>query len=351
MAYERLWQFMPMQGPYVPPTPAQINGHAAWQLKTMLTGQVGGITQGLWTVYASCDSVTAGYDGPGTDRWGGNTFDTSKVVGTSSPFVAHSWIVLKRDFTVYSTTYTVYLTILATDYQNNGTAGIVSVFGALAAPTGGSPTTDPTQHQQFFSCNTNVSSQFGADTSNNRRSYGAMTSVGDFWFAETIQGEVNQGFLLQQPAGCKTNDQCPFFMSGVTLHNSTINQNPFMGPNLFSRASGAGGLGQMPGMYYNGSTGYPALIQPPPYAFLDVTDVSLFDFPAWVVVGNAATPTASHARGRLVDMGLCSGYNASGQAYSAYRPCNVGTTIRDITTAVKYVTLNQLIVPYNDLLS
>ena len=348
MAYERTWQFMGIQGPRVAASAADGASYGVWMLKVMLTGEVGGINAGLWTVHGSCDGSTAAMDA--VDRWG-STYAVGNVAYTTNPILAHGWIVLKRNFTVYSTTYTVYLTLIAAD-TIAGNYMRYTVIAALAAPTGGSTTVNPTQTQVIFQNYSNTGGQvvYQADFSNTRRWYGGINSIGDFWFAETIAGEVCVGWYFGQPIGCKTNDQAPFVMFGNYLHVANNGLYPFAGQCLYTRVANYTTPGIGPGMYYNSSVGYPALIQPPPYNLLDTSDVSLFDYPAWVVVGNATTPTASHARGRLPDVGLCTGYLLQSGTIASHRPCNVGTTIRDGGN-VAYVTLNQLIVPYNALLS
>jgi hypothetical protein len=72
-------------------TLANAQKNAIWLIKAMLTGQVGTVTQGLWTVVGSSDGTTAALDG--VDRWGA-TFNAAKLVNATGA-VAHSWIVLQ----------------------------------------------------------------------------------------------------------------------------------------------------------------------------------------------------------------------------------------------------------------
>jgi hypothetical protein len=213
----------------------------------------------------------------------------------------------------------------------------------VSAPTGGSATALPTMTNTLGNVgNVLAGAAYLNDTTNARRYYGGVTSLGDFWFAKTINGEIEHWAILMAPVGCKSNDSYPVFFKGGTYaaSNTTI---PFASGALYSTAS------YDAGKFYNGAAGYAILAPPYPFAQLDASDVSLFDFPAWVIVSNALIPTSLHARGRLPDIGLCSGLvTGSG---SGSRPCPIGTTIKDGLGNVKYVTLNQMIVPYNALLS
>jgi hypothetical protein len=87
-----------------------------------------------------------------------------------------------------------------------------------------------------------------------------------------------------------------------------------------------------------------------PFTLLDITDVSIFDFPAWIAVysSNTTAPTNTHARGRLPDVGVATNVK-SVSAGNQSRSTPVGTTIRDQLGNVAYVTMNALILPYNAL--
>jgi len=311
-----------------------------WELAQFLLGRTGTSTT-PWTLVGSSNGSAAGLDG--VDRWTA-TYTLANIPHSEAPTGAHGWMVLSKGFTVNSTTYTVRILLSSHGIQAGDTARI-TIVTCLGVPSGGSATADPTMPIQIGSSYmTGGAPNLSTDFTNGRRLYGNMSTDGSFWFAETITGEIAYCATLIQPVGTKANDICPFWNHGGNA-NHTGQNFPYSGNSLYIRGATAN-----VSTYYNGATGYSALEAPPNYVLLDASDVSLFDRPAFVVVGVDTTPSAIHARGRLPDMGLTCGFNSN--TPSATRPCNVGTTIRDpLTTNIMYVTLNQVIVPYNALLS
>jgi hypothetical protein len=345
MTYERVWYPMAVQGPRVATSAADSVAYHLWTLAQMLLGRIGTAPAGAkWSVYGSCDGTTAALDG--VDRWT-STYNASLIPYQSAEANGnpHGWMVLTRQQVVNSTTYNVYLLLAANGISNGSSTGFRMAKAGLGTPTPGSTQGNPGMSVFVFNNNgPNLgATDYSTDLTNPRRYYGNMTANGDFWFAETITGEIAAGGMLYQPVGVKTNDQCPFFGFHFNTFNTQASY-PFSGNSIFTRSAVA------PGTYYNGATGYPAIDQPPVFALTDAADVSLFDKPGFVTVGNSTTPTAIHSRGRLADTGVCAGVIAGGGA-AGQRPVNVGTTIRDGSSNVVYVTLNQLIVPYNALLS
>lgn len=357
MAYERSWQFLAPQGPRVAASVADAPAYFMWMLKSFLKGEVGGAVSGLWTCYGSCDGATAGLDA--NDRWG-SPYNIALIPVTDSASGTHAWIVLTRDIVVNGVTHSVRL-LLSGHGQGTLNSGHVWVGLTTGTPTGGTTTADPTMTNPMFQRTTyNTVTYYATNTTSGRKYYGALSTTGDFWFAETINGEISRGIYFANPVGCKLNDQYPFHtiysellnISGTSLRDFFT----FGGGTLYTRVA-ASGQGATPGLYYNGSTGYPALVRPAlgtdSVPFLDGSDVSLFDLPAYVVVGNntSTSSTAGHARGRLPDVGICGGADSNATSSATYRPCNIGTAIRDSSGNIEYVTMNQLILPYNALVS
>lgn len=339
MAYERTWQFMPVYGPWLPAANYHTGMQYLWILKNMLRGELGTAVSGLWNVYYSCDGTTAGTAGDGVDRWG-TTYtlpginDSANAPGGPKP-----WMVLTRSIGGV----TVYLTLKGSTAGGTLSLDAAPMDLSYIAPTGGNATTLPTVGTQLWITNLPSSPTYNSDVTSNRRNYGGVTTLGDFWFVQTVGGDIEHFVLLMAPVGCKVNDNFPIYATGGGYTAGNASGNVAGSRQLFAALSAPAGR------FYNGAIGYPFLVGGNPYAHLDSSDVSLYDFPTWVVVGNSTTPTALHARGRLPDIGISASIDVIGQASS--RPCALGTTIRDGGNNVVYVTLNQMIVPYNNLVS
>ena len=339
MAYERTWQFLPVQGPRVTTSAQDANAWWLWNIKAFLTGQIGGATQGLWTVAGSSDGTTFGMDG--VDRWTASY--NSSLIPFGVGVGVRGWCVLTRSVGGQQ----LWLTLANGSNAASGTCYWVSLSGAV--PAGGTTTVSPQSTIVLGGQSYGQLSilTYSADVTNTRRIAGGLTTTGDFWMVGTILGEVTDGVLFQKPFGTKVNDQWPFYLHAVPYYAGNSSY-PFAGTCLWSTNPGVGSSGAT--RYYNSSTGaVNALAQPPAYVLLDASDISLFDWPLWVYTGNSATPSAIHARGRLSDFGAASGATAG--VPSAIRPVNVGSPIRDVGGNVVYITLNQLIVPYNSLIS
>ena len=329
MAYERTWQFLPVQGPYANPAALYSVGYFNSILKQMLMGQVGTAVSGLWTLVGSSDGVTSGYDT--TDRWGSTAFAASDAI--------KPWVILSR----VMNGVTFYLTLV------NPTATLyyyMTTHLSGTRPSGGNTTTAPTQNNLIYTSTILPGpGGYAGDTTSARRIYGGMTTLGDFWIAQTVLGDVEQGVLVMAPVGCKTNDIYPVYMHATSCR-STSSMDPFCNFLLNGQPTNC--------RNYVGTSGwYSALLPPFMYQHLDVSDISLYDFPAWILIQNtqqSASATQAHARGRLPDVGIASGAAGAG-TQSGARPTPVGTVIRDGSNNVIYATLNVLIFPYNALLS
>jgi hypothetical protein len=350
VAYEKTWQFLAPQGPIVAANPQVGTGEGIfwvmWNLKAFLLGEIGGATQGLWAVHQSCDGAgNFGTAGDGVDRWGAAPYVQPTSYKASYYGGAKAWMVLKRTFGAV----TIYM-VLSPATDNNSNATAVSFFGS--APTGGTANVAPTSAVTIGGVSAATGSPimtYAANVTDGRKCYGALSTTGDFWFGATILGEVDQFVICHQPVGAKANDQWPIFAKNYPHSSGGTMYGP-VGNSLYTNGSVESNIRM--GRYYNGAAGYSVLVQPF-YGFVatDAADVSLFDFPAWVITMNA-TPTASatavHSRGRLADTGLCGGFIGGSAALS--RPVNNGTTIRDNGNIV-YVTMGQMILPYNALVS
>lgn len=336
MAYERTWQFIPMQGPRVAVSTADSLAYMLWMLKSILLGQVGGATQGLWTLVLSCDGATTPSS---ADQWT-TTFDAAKIPNsTLAASGAKGWMILKRTWGAQD-----YFLVLCNG--GTGVSGAPTLIFYTTPCTNGTTTQLPSNgvlHGGYFSGTTPL---YSSDVTNSRRFYAALSTTGDFWFAQSILGELATGVLCAAVVGAKSNDQFPVYTHANEAPFS-INTygHPFFGYNFFK------GYGsQVAARYYNGAAGFHNLAQPDDVTALDPSDNSVFAWPAWVLSMTGTSGTGRASRGRLADMGVC-GYVVGNYTPAGNRPVNVGSTIKDAASVVRYVVLNHLIVPYNAALS
>ena len=132
MAREKNWQFV-WNSEYLSASDAlDLHRYTLWFIAATLTGNFGGMTgSGLWTLYASSDSVTAGTDS--TDRWQlAGPYDGTKIVRGNST-AAHSWIVLKSPYVNGSYWY------MTLSFNTSNDTYLRLIF-SKNAPTGGSTT-------------------------------------------------------------------------------------------------------------------------------------------------------------------------------------------------------------------
>jgi hypothetical protein len=324
MAYERTWNFCPVVGPRVPASATDDMGYLFWVLKSYLRGEMGGATQGLWTCEGSSDGSTAGMDG--VDRWTA-TYSAAKI-----PFglaaANRGWMVLKSPVQPNG----VYAYLLLTNSAITGGVATLSCMANLPF-TGGTITTNPTSSSLISRDGLTNITFTPNDVANPARYYAALSSTGDFWFLKTRLGFAENAVILMSPVGCKGTDQGPLYgLIAYTAGANALSGNVLFVPDAVTNQT----------KRWNGSAGNQCLVQPPAISLLDAADTSLFDFPAWVVVGNGATIsvfTQMHARGRLPDAGLCGGGNAG--------PVASGNAIKDAGGNIKYVTSGCMLLPYN----
>ncbi len=162
----------------------------AWYHTAFPLGLIGGATgAGVWAPYYSCDSVTAGTAGDGVNRWGGGTFDATKIVGNTAGN-AHSW------FTLFHATLGIYLTVDCNTVANS----TIGIAVSKAAPTGGTTTARPTATDEWT-----YTAQQITEAANNAHKYnGILSTTGDFWIV-----------------GTKTTSGLFSYLGGVTLLGNT----------------------------------------------------------------------------------------------------------------------------------
>jgi hypothetical protein len=245
----------------------------------------------------------------------------------------------------------VWLTLGCGHGNNNGNGSVTFGLGG-ALPTTIATTSIPAQtiplggSQGTF---VNSANLYAANATDGRRYFGAISTDGGFWVAQTILGEIAAGGMVFNPVGTKANDQWPIYAYYYDDGTASTTSHVFSGTSVTSPNAGSPAINT--GKFYNSATGYSFISPGAPYVLLDAADVSLFDYPAWVLVGNSTAPTSMHSRGRLADCGLCASTGTGGATSAAQRPSNVGTTIRNQLNQVEYITMNQMIFPYNSVVS
>lgn len=367
MAYKRAaWHHLPVQGPQASASGSDHSARPLWTLKAMLLGQIGTAPPSArWTLVGSSDGVTAGMDG--VDRWGA-TYAVTKM-----PYAAgtapYAWTLLSKVFQTPGGAKTAYLLLTPSGASNaNGWSRVESGLGYSGGSVSALPTINlpiARTHTGDAVSSTYPNAAFMTDTTSLRRAYGSVSAIGEFWIAEVVNGEVSWGAMFFQPDGCLTNDASPFFgyCSNSSAGWTGYYRYAFCGVGLWgglqsgtdrpqaTHVGACGPSGYVAGTYYNGAAGYPVLVTTPGLPYLDVAQAAVADRPVFVEVYpvSDATQTSWHSRGRLPDVGAIATLRINVIPVNG-RPCNIGTTIRNQQTGlIEYVTMGQLLVPYNDL--
>lgn len=320
---------MPVDGPRTATSTLDSGAHTAWVLKRLLTGaSVAGYTAGAWTVMGSSDGTTAAMDG--VDRW----LTEANVVYSIATATPHSWIVLRSPAAINGT-----YCYLLIGCQENGASSQGNVHVSPGPYSGNSTTADPTS--AISNGNGVANPFFSDDVTNPQRFYGALSTVGDFILFSTIQGIVRTFHTVMNPVGCKSNDQFPYF--------AWLGAGTGVGPMVSGALNVTGGVttslrATMDYALVAAGTRWLGLLHPPAAstAQVDVTDSSVYDFPAWVMVNNASgytTATVTHPRGRLPDVGIIG-------SLATAPPVAAGNTIL-VNGNIAYVTAGNLLLPYN----
>jgi hypothetical protein len=325
--YERNWAFS-FATTYVPSTALDNTRHILWALKAMLCGQYGGFTQGLWQVYSSCDSVTAGNaDGPGaggsTDRWL-STYDGTKIVRGASGANIKSWVVLKSPLMNGINWY------LIIAFESSADAN-ASYWLAKGAPTGGTTTVVPTSLTQWVIgagvSGATTTATGGATYYQNM----CLSETGDFLYFPCAQSAGWCALFIGcvAPVGCHPNDPYPMW-----THKYFQNSVPgaFLSTALHGGTSASLTLSP-------GSVSHTQAIA----SLLLVNDTSLGDSltSKYYVLPAYVTPFLSTSwcmRGRLPDISIMPAVTA--------HPTN-GTIFRDENGDIAYVSAGPLVIPAN----
>lgn len=183
-----------------------------WHLVEMLSGTIGGLTAGVWTVDSSSDSVSAGAG----DKWGGATFIPSKLVRNASG--AHSWMALTAPAAFANNTGPWHLFV---DWNTSTDAKCQFVFGQ-GAITPGTTTDRPTCSIEIVM--TTGDTFAAVDTSKSQYQSLSLATTGEFWsFAHANSGGFTSLLGLSsifESTAMAAVDTCPvtaFFAGGGVL--------------------------------------------------------------------------------------------------------------------------------------
>jgi hypothetical protein len=342
MAYERgIWQFDNNRS-YTPSSTLDLTKYQIWYLKAFLTGQIGGATQGLWTVVGSCgctDGTVATLTGAldGVDRLGA-TFDPLKqvrgaVLGFSTPA---SWIVLRSP--VMSTGLQFYLCISFT--SSGSTQDYMANFRwsktpfTIAATSTWPPTSPATAWGAASGIATSTQLNNPSFTTSPNRVTALLSPSGDFmvYWVRNNAGSPEAVVATLAPSGFRAGDAYPLWTLGAYAAGSANTGGPFYFPAAWVTTygwawDGSAATTNTASYVFGSTTGGGAS---------DMIDGTIMDFPIWIIANNG---TRQWMRGRLADIGQIP-WNSGGT------PCSpVGSVIRDISNNVIYATLGGVIIP------
>lgn len=337
MAYEKVWNF-PTPVTWIATSTANQAANILFNMKQLLVGNTAGqATGGKWTVVGSSDGTNAAMDG--VDRW----LSVSSVAYGASGSAACGWIVLKAPYTIGAALYPIYICL-----ANAGTSSAAAflITGAYQAYGLNSPGTYiPVPPSNVFMINGNTSTYvvLSATTDSPSNFYGGIANTGEFWCCMTAQGKVEFGGLMMPTIGAKSGDQFPLYN---WFYATPSTSSSFDGSVMWASAGSA--YANCRGYNMGGmNLWYQAIMQPSMFgkSFLDASDSSLWDFPAWIVVGNSTTLSSATTytfRGRIPDVGVIGASTAVSTFSTA-----VGNVVRDSTGNVRYSTVGALLLPSN----
>jgi hypothetical protein len=331
MAYERSWSFS-FDNFYTATSQLDYCRWQFWALKALLTGQLGGLTQGLWTMYASCDSVTAGTMNDGVDRWGSTYTPANIVRGTAA--AVRSWYVLKSP-TMNGVTVYVTFSFDGTDDRS------ATLMHSIVAPTGGTTTARPTASgERPFSDSLGLAlywngAGFGLTSVNL-----SLSTTGDFIFFAFRSGATsgpyaNTAVMVMAPVDCHASDTRPIFTFKYGGAEGGLLDTAF-NHQMMSSPLAANGCATQNSAGTDSHAGLPVIGGQVVPGTPDVLTGKLITLPAIVQVHTSVGGTW-HLRGRLPDIFL---QPDSGSSASYVKP---GTAIMDATGNVTHVCVGGVI--------
>lgn len=195
-------------------TAQEVAAGVLWTFVNQLLGNLGGLTEGVWTCDGSSDSVTAGMDG-NNRWWNGGVFDYAKMTWGSTTGTARPWIVLRSPVTLSGGQ--IWLLINYGNVQGGLDYRAVYVSYSTSAFSGGTPTTvvAPTSANQVNTWRVEggptyiTAFRLNQDASTVvRKCHLTLANDGGFWWGSgPSSGKLTCGFVVSPLADAATGDE------------------------------------------------------------------------------------------------------------------------------------------------
>ena len=192
-----------------------------WTMVHQLTGQLGGLTEGIWTCAGSSDGTTAGMDG--NNRWWNAGVFSAALMPYSGSGV-RGWMVLKSPDDLLGGPIWLNIYLGPVPGVNDGSdTYCLEMFASTLAPTGGTTTARPTASTSeialywagsadYYGSSTELPSwRLGGDA-NTRKCYLTLAADGGFFWAAGRPGlGISCGMMV-----------CPLLDTEATDHRGLV---------------------------------------------------------------------------------------------------------------------------------
>lgn len=341
MAYENSWQF-DLNRYYSPTSHGDLAKYFMWLLAARLTGKIGNLTQGLWSLHSSSDGLTSGVDSQ--DRWkllSPYQTDSAKLKRAEGQ-AAHSWIVLKSPVIHGSNWY------MCMSY-NTIDNGSIKMYFSKNAPLGGAINNTPKSIDMWGGVSFTgdlIEYRIGIENLfESQRFHFALSSEGAF-LSFNILNNSNKVKSLIAFLPLKENldlDQYPVYTFIEATYDNSY--------NLLENGCLGNSLGGLNPSYTGGSNSlYKHQLMNTEDFYLTPNNISLIKFPIVMYSQKLGLPsvldatknnnTIPHYRGVLKDV-----------YYIGECPLQNGTSLGDIAGQIEYIKLGQYLFPANSSLT
>jgi hypothetical protein len=333
MAYELSWQFL-TNVTYFPASTLDASRYSMWWVASCLVGGTAGFNgaSGLWTIYGSSDSSTAGINDT-TDRLKlKSAYDGTKWVRNSGG--VHSWLVLKSPVINGANWYMTF------DFNTSGDH-LFNFYFSKAAPTGGTTSARATATDEWQpAAGSTLTAVYSSQLTTPMRLSMGLTTRGDFWntWARAGAKEVDRIIHFQGTADYNVSDGYPVWAAAIYYANTggaySANQLNNNGTYVYSR-------------WYTGSIATAYLFTPITsngnFWKPDLLSFTYLLLPFHVLCANSSVQGTIY-RGRVQDFFVTPGNAGFGLPSAPY------PVLRE-SGAVKYVGVGNAWIPCNVLLN